>query len=353
MNGNQYASKIKVDPELESLIPPLSSEEFEQLKANILESGECHDPLLIWNGTIIDGHNRWRIIQENPQIAYQVKEMDFSSRSDAMAWMIRNQLGRRNLTKFARTELSLKLKPLLVEEAEKRMKAGKADPTQNSAGGKTGEVRDEIAKAANVSHDTVSKVERLIEKAPEEVKEQLRKGEVSIHKAYNKIRESAQPKPAAPTEQPKHTTASESFTINLSKSDQMTIQKLSKDLRFCSKGNKTDNYRVFRFMLDYFKSIVDEATEWKESAKDFIPDPSAQAVANYFRPIDTTEALAEWIVFTSQQFAGNIWTSIAYETELCSKPKQKEQLAAALKESMNFIAETYHSLEQRQLNENE
>lgn len=195
---------ITVDPEFESLIPALSNEEFEQLKKNVLDAGECHDPILVWNNLIVDGHNRWKIIQENPDITYQVREMIFLSRNDAMAWMIRNQLGRRNLTAFARTELSLKLKPLLAEEAKKRQgeRNDLKDITQKSAGS---EVRDEIAKAANVSHDTVSKVERIIEKAPEEVKEQLRRGEVSINKAYNEIREAEKPKPVTIVEPPKFT----------------------------------------------------------------------------------------------------------------------------------------------------
>ena len=190
--------ELTIDPEFESLIPPLSDEEFNQLKENILEAGECYDPIMTWNHIIVDGHNRWKIIQENPDIHYETTEMIFFSRNDVMAWMIRNQLGRRNLTAFARTELSLKLKPILAEEAEKRMKAGKADPVPNLAQGK---VRDEIAKAAQVSHGTVSKVEKILDKAPEEVKEQLRKGEVSINKAYNEIREAEQPKPIAPVEQ--------------------------------------------------------------------------------------------------------------------------------------------------------
>ena len=70
--------------------------------------------------------------------------------------MIRNQLGRRNLTNYDRAKLALSLKPLLVEEAKKRMTAGKADPVQKSAQGK---VRDELAKAAGVSHDIIDKVQ--------------------------------------------------------------------------------------------------------------------------------------------------------------------------------------------------
>ena len=49
------------------------------------------------------------------------------------------------------------LKPIIAAEAEKRMLAGKADPVQISAQGETGKTRDELAKVAGVSHDTIQK----------------------------------------------------------------------------------------------------------------------------------------------------------------------------------------------------
>lgn len=345
--------EIKIDPVFESLIPPLSTEEFEQLKENILEAGECHDPILVWNSIIVDGHNRWKIIQENPDITYQVREMIFLSRNDAMAWMIRNQLGRRNLPDYERARLALRLKETIAAEAKAKQESTlKQNSSVNQKSDERNELNTnkELAKVAGVSHDTIHKVDVIERKAPEEVKEQLRRGEVSINRAYKKIKEKEPPKPVVSVKPPQHTPARESFTINLSESDQKTIKKLSNDLRFSAKGNEGDTLKVFRFMLDYFKAIVDEATEYRQSAKGFIPDPSAGAIANYFRPIETTEALAEWIVFTSQQFAGNIWTSIAYEPKLNSKPEQKDKLTVALKQSMDFISETYQSLEQRQLN---
>jgi hypothetical protein len=69
---------------------------------------------------------------------------------------IRNQLARRNLPPAERVRLALLLKPKIEEEAKERMVKGKKDPTQKSA---EGETRQEIAKIAGVSHDTVRKVE--------------------------------------------------------------------------------------------------------------------------------------------------------------------------------------------------
>jgi len=78
--------------------------------------------------------------------------------AEAKAWIIKNQFGRRNLSAYDRSVLALKLKPLIAKQAEQRMKAGKADPVQKSAQGKT---RDELATIAGVSHDTIHKVETI------------------------------------------------------------------------------------------------------------------------------------------------------------------------------------------------
>ncbi len=89
---------LKIDPEFESRIPPLTEEEFKQLEENILAEGSVLMPLIVWNDTIVDGHNRYKIAQDHPQIIYTVYEKDFDNRYEALAWICNNQLGRRNLT---------------------------------------------------------------------------------------------------------------------------------------------------------------------------------------------------------------------------------------------------------------
>ena len=49
---------LKIDSEFEAEIPPLTEDEFDLLKQNILSEGRLLSPLIIWNGTIVDGHNR-------------------------------------------------------------------------------------------------------------------------------------------------------------------------------------------------------------------------------------------------------------------------------------------------------
>lgn len=91
---------LKIDPEFEEKIPPLTDEEFTQLEANILAEGTLISPLIVWNGVIIDGHNRYRILLEHPEISFTVREKNFANRFEAIAWICGNQLGRRNLSEI-------------------------------------------------------------------------------------------------------------------------------------------------------------------------------------------------------------------------------------------------------------
>ena len=89
---------LKIDPEFAGKIPPLTDEEFRQLEENILTDGRVINPLIIWNGVIVDGHNRYRIVQAHPEIPYDTFDKEFPDRFAVIAWICKNQLGRRNLT---------------------------------------------------------------------------------------------------------------------------------------------------------------------------------------------------------------------------------------------------------------
>ena len=89
---------LSVDPEFQSKIPPLTAEERSQLEANILEEGRLLNPLIVWKGFIVDGHNRFEILKEHPEIKYTILEKEFAGREEAIVWICKNQLGRRNLT---------------------------------------------------------------------------------------------------------------------------------------------------------------------------------------------------------------------------------------------------------------
>ena len=180
---------LTVDPEFRDLIPPLNEEELKLLEESLVADG-CESPLIVWNGVIVDGHNRYAICRKH-EIPFAIQEKNFSSRDDAMLWMLRNQLGRRNLNNYQRVELVLKFEPLVKNAAEQRMMAGKAaNPVPTLAQGQTkGRTRDHLSEAAGVSHGTFAKAKKLVQSADEETKRELRAGKVTVNRAYTDLLE--------------------------------------------------------------------------------------------------------------------------------------------------------------------
>ena len=182
--------EFKIDPEFRDLIPPLSEDEFHMLEDSIVRDG-CDTPLTVWDGIIVDGHNRYEICQQH-DIPFAYEERSFSDRDAAMFWMLEHQLARRNLQTYQRAEIILKYAPILRKSAAKRQatSTGGTDPQLRpnlAEAGSKPETRDQLAKMAGISHGTMDKVKQLDAKADEETKKKLRAGEVSIHRAYTDL----------------------------------------------------------------------------------------------------------------------------------------------------------------------
>ena len=92
---------VKIDPEFQNLCPALSTDELRQLDENIRRDKRFLDPLKVWDGLIVDGHNRLDIYRNLPDDCGinppRIEKMQFESREEAKNWIILNQLGRRNL----------------------------------------------------------------------------------------------------------------------------------------------------------------------------------------------------------------------------------------------------------------
>ena len=176
---------IEIKQEFKDLIPPLTKEEFKQLENNCMSEG-IREKILTWNGFIIDGHNRFEIATRW-DLDYETESKHFDNEEAVKEWMILNQFGRRNLSNYQRSVLALELEDVFSKKA-KENQGKRNDIKQISAESKPIETRKELSKVASVSHDTIAKVKKIQEKAPEEVKEKLRTGEVSINAAYKEIK---------------------------------------------------------------------------------------------------------------------------------------------------------------------
>ena len=125
--------ELTINPKFVEEIPSLSEQEFRQLEENILADGRVITPIIVWKqpesgmNVIVDGHNRYRIIQLHPELPYEIFEKEFPDEYAALAFIYKNQLGRRNLTPQQRKYL-----------IGKQYSAEKA-----SRGGERGAVHDE------------------------------------------------------------------------------------------------------------------------------------------------------------------------------------------------------------------
>lgn len=98
--GEKSLRTLKIDPQFKNLISPLHKKEYLQLEENLLADG-CRDPLIVWKGFLVDGHNRYEICTRH-QIPFSIIEMGFTCREEVVAWICSNQLGRRNISEETR-----------------------------------------------------------------------------------------------------------------------------------------------------------------------------------------------------------------------------------------------------------
>ena len=153
---------LKIDPVFQGKIPPLTFEELNQLEANILRDGRIINPIIVWQGLIVDGHNRYTIARKHPEIPFTVHEKEFASRYEAIIWICKNQLGRRNLTPEQKKYLIGK-----QYEAEKCVNGGDRKSSAAKSGGhfdhliKHEKTRGRIARETNTTDSFVRRAEHF------------------------------------------------------------------------------------------------------------------------------------------------------------------------------------------------
>lgn len=184
---------LKVDPEFQAKIPPLTQDEFNQLRDNILDDGEVFEPIIIWNGIIVDGHNRWKVLQEHPEIPFKIREMIFFDKWEAFDWMYKEQLGRRNLTNEQRLRLIGQMQetrkkavnnPNGVNQHTKEV-GGQNEPQPD----RPRTTAEAIAREVGVSESTVKRAEKfskgidVLEEVSKEAAEKVLSGKSGVTKA--------------------------------------------------------------------------------------------------------------------------------------------------------------------------
>lgn len=181
---------IRISDELRAYVDPLTSHEYEALERSILAEG-CRDALVVWGDILIDGHNRYTICQKHGIPFKTVQNDHFGAIEDVMLWMIDNHLARRSVSDFQRGMLALRKKAILSARVKVQKEAepkttpetspeNAPEPAQERQPLAT---REEIAKVAGISSNTVSRIEKIQKTATPELVEAVRTGTISLNAA--------------------------------------------------------------------------------------------------------------------------------------------------------------------------
>jgi hypothetical protein len=192
---------IIINDELLKYIDPLTPNEYAALERSLLAEG-CRDALVLWGEVLVDGHNRYEICRKYDIEFRTVQNTSFSSLDDVLLWMIDNQLGRRSVSDFQRGILALRKRDIMSTrsrpaktddpsaehpEAAEAGDAAAGDAPAEEAAAEAGaaqiKTREDIARVAGISSNTIGQIERIRKTAAPELMQAVRAGTISINAA--------------------------------------------------------------------------------------------------------------------------------------------------------------------------
>lgn len=278
---------LRIDEEFKTVLPPLSDEEFQQLEENILREGIIN-PIITWDGIIVDGHNRYAVAQKHPEVTFVTKEMKFSNRYEVIDWIITHQRGQRNLTDAQWTDLVGLLKEVrsLSHGGNRGNQYTKSGNSQILRVGKQESRRhssptsEQIGKEFGIAARTVDDayafhkgIEAIKAEDPETANDILtgklsvtKKEVIDIRKAepeelkkkINDIKEGTnKPKPKQKTRVPKESEAIKEIKRDIEQSRTITtytpkVDDLLNDI----KNNAIPFIRLFNQLVDGYKDVI-------------------------------------------------------------------------------------------------
>jgi N6-adenosine-specific RNA methylase IME4 len=197
---------VKLNPEYEKIAKsfPMSREEYDALKESIKKEGLYFPIIVNEEGEILDGYHRYKACQElGIEPKFELKK--FPNKLQEKKFVLESMLKRRHLNDFQKAELAFPLLEIEKQLARQRklstLKKGEKLPSgSNDHNGEKGRAHEVVAKVVGLSPKTFQRAVKIIEKAPEEIKEKVRKGEMSIAYTYSMVkrREEQQNTPPLP-----------------------------------------------------------------------------------------------------------------------------------------------------------
>lgn len=306
---------LKIDPELQSLLPPLSEGEYQQLEDNIVNNGyDKNFPIMVWKGYIADGHNRYKICKEHNIADYTVTTLAYQTKEEVMEWMLDVQLGRRNLNKAQRVLAAEKFREYYEKQAKENKLKGNSLGGRNSTKqvraqmgtnfegvDKFGRVRIKLAQKAGVGNGTYSRCKTVLDSNNEDLKQQMLAGDITINAAYNMVKEDMKKEDGKDDDDIKEVKSNAPENHPVESNNNSTVSSTH------SIDKKTENDDVFIDDMTSNAEVVSEPEDTLENNKDVIKDVFDQSL-----PILDDKKIED--------------TKAVYEKELIHKQRNREDM---------------------------
>ena len=180
-NGYINVSELTVQNPFASIFP-MGDETLASIRQDMEVNGfDPVFPIVVWEGRniVVDGHTRFAAARALGLEEVPVVFKAFDNEDDAVLYSFHIQRNRRNMSDDDILRCLEWLDKIQVPEKE-------ASPAPKMTRKETNELR---AKELGISANKVDKARKVLEHAPEQIRESVNAGEKSINKAYNEMQE--------------------------------------------------------------------------------------------------------------------------------------------------------------------
>jgi len=173
-----------------NIFPAAKAEDYNRLRDDIRDNGyDSNQPIIIYEGEVLDGWNRWTACLEL-KINPPTRQFD-GDESEAIGLVMRTNK-RRNLNSGQWATIAVEAEDItkaISEQSDKRMKAGKSNPSQKIDQGSRNEQRSthKAAEIFNTNRTYVSQAAKIKQAAPD-VFEKVKAGKMTMQDAARAVK---------------------------------------------------------------------------------------------------------------------------------------------------------------------
>jgi len=173
-----------------NIFPAAKAEDYNRLRDDIRDNGyDSNQPIIIYEGEVLDGWNRWTACLEL-KINPLTRQFD-GDESEAIGLVMRTNK-RRNLNSGQWATIAVEAEDItkaISEQSDKRMKAGKSNPSQKIDQGSRNEQRSthKAAEIFNTNRTYVSQAAKIKQAAPD-VFEKVKAGKMTMQDAARAVK---------------------------------------------------------------------------------------------------------------------------------------------------------------------